>query len=276
MIALFRTEFVKAARRTRSVVIAALLIGLPTLIVIAINRPRQRANDDEGLFRLAQQSGVLVPAAVLSVMSGFLLVVMAGMFAGDSVAGDAAWGNLRYVLLRPVSRTRLLLAKAAVVGALTWICVVLAAVAALVAGVFAFGLHPLTVQAVASAGGAPAFHLATSALWLRVVMATGYVAFGFTALIAMGSFISTLTDAPTGAIGATVGVYIVSQILNSITQLGSIRYAFPTHYLDSWQPMFTENRFPKDMAVGLAVQVVYLVVFLTAAVMWFKRKDISS
>jgi len=40
---------------------------------------------------------LLVPAPVLSVMSAFLLVVIAGTIAGDSVAGDAAWGNLRYL-----------------------------------------------------------------------------------------------------------------------------------------------------------------------------------
>jgi ABC-2 type transport system permease protein len=119
VIALLRTEFVKAARRTRTLVVAVALVGLPTLIVVAIkargNRPRD--NDrGEGLFRLASQSGLLVPAAVLSVMSGFLLVVVGGSIAGDSVAGDAAWGNLRYLLMRPVSRARLLFAKATVAG----------------------------------------------------------------------------------------------------------------------------------------------------------------
>ena len=109
VIALLRTEFVKAAIRMRTLVVAVLLVGLPTLIVVAIksrgNRP-DRGQNGEGLFRLAQQSGLLVPAAVLGVASAFLLVVIAGLLAGDSVASDSAWGNLRYVLMRPVSRTR--------------------------------------------------------------------------------------------------------------------------------------------------------------------------
>lgn len=41
---------------------------------------------------------------------------------------------------------------------------------------------------------------------------------------------STLTDIAASAIGATVGVYIVSEILDSISQLGQVRYAFPSHY----------------------------------------------
>ena len=88
MIALVRTEFTKAASRMRTLIIALLLVGLPTLIVVAINarRDRPRRDDGEGLFRLASQSGLLVPAAVLSATSGFLLIVIAGTFAGDSVA----------------------------------------------------------------------------------------------------------------------------------------------------------------------------------------------
>lgn len=124
MIALVRTEFTKAFLRLRTLVITLLLVGLPTLIVVAVktheNRPHREGG--EGLFRLAQQSGLLVPAAVLSAMSGFLLVVIAGTFAGDSVAGDAAWGNLRYLLMRPVPRGRLLVAKALVAGKLIWAC----------------------------------------------------------------------------------------------------------------------------------------------------------
>jgi ABC-2 type transport system permease protein len=282
VIALLRTEFVKAALRTRTLVITLLLIGLPTLIVVAIksrgDRPG-RGDNGEGLFRLAQHTGLLVPAAVLSVMSAFLLVVIAGLLAADSVAGDAAWGNLRYVLMRPVGRARLLFAKAAVAGLLIWVCVVLVAVVALVAGLIAFGSHPLTVPAVPAVGARPAtagFQLAASTVIVRVVIATAYVAFGFTALLALGTFFSTLSDTPTGAIGATVGVYIVSEILDGITQLGTIRYGLPTHYVDSWQPMFIQNQYPHDMIVGIVVQLAYLAVFGTAATVWFRRKDIRS
>ena len=190
VIALFRTEFVKAAVRMRTLVVVVLLIALPTLIVVAINargdRPG-RGQNGEGLFRLAQQSGLLVPAAVLGVASAFLLVVIAGLLAGDSVASDSAWGNLRYVLMRPVSRTRLLLAKAAVAAVLIWGCVLVVALTSLVAGVIAFGSHPVTVPLV-SGSGIQTFTMSTGTILLRVVVGTAYVAFGFTALLAIGTF----------------------------------------------------------------------------------------
>jgi ABC-2 type transport system permease protein len=279
VIALVRTEFTKATRRIRTLVISALLIGLPTLIVVAIHARGNRNDGDnaEGLFRLAQQSGLLVPAAVLSAMSGFLLVVVAGTLAGDSVASDAAWGNLRYLLMRPVPRDRLVVAKAFVAGVLIWACTLLVTVAALVAGVILFGSHTVTVPAPSALGGfVGGFQLDTTTLLVRVLVATAYVAFGFTALLAIGTLFSTLTDSATGAVGATIGAYIVFEILDGIPQLGSVRYLFPTHYLTAWQSMFTQDRYSQDMLAGIIVQLAYLVVFGTAAVLWFRTKDIRS
>jgi ABC-2 type transport system permease protein len=276
VIALIRTEFTKAAVRTRTLVIALILVGLPTLIVVAINArsDRPRRDRDEGLFRVASQSGLLVPAAVLSATSGFLLIIIAGTLAGDSVASDASWGNLRYVLMRPVSRVRLLLAKAFVAGTLIWAATILVALAALVAGVILFGVHPATMPGIGGLSGG--FDLSTGALILRVVIATGYVAFGFSALLALGTLFSTLTDTAASAIGATVGIYIVSEILDSISQLGQARYAFPTHYFGAWETMFTDNTYSREMMVGIVVQLAYVVVIGAAAIIWFNRKDIRS
>jgi ABC-2 type transport system permease protein len=283
VIALVRTEFTKAFVRLRTVIIAAILVGLPTLIVVAIhargNRVRDNGDNGEGLFRLAHLSGLLVPAAVLAAMSGFLLVVIAGTLAGDSVAGDASWGNLRYLLMRPVPRGRLLFAKAFVAGVLIWTCTILVVLTAAVGGITLFGSHAVAVPGqfdlttLTRTGG---FTLTVGTLLARTAFATAYVAFGFTALLALGTFFSTLTDTSAGAIGATIGVYIISEILGAITQLGTIRYAFPTYYLDAWQSMFTSNSYSKDMVAGLIVQCCYLAVFGTAAIVWFKRKDIRS
>lgn len=118
MIPLIRTEFVKAVKRGRTAAIGLALIGLPTLIAFAIHARGNRPQRDrgEGLFRLAHLSGLLVPAAVLDAMSAFLLIVVAGTLIGDAIAGDAASGNLRYLLMRPVRRARLVVAKAFVAG----------------------------------------------------------------------------------------------------------------------------------------------------------------
>ena len=286
MIALVRTEFTKAARRMRTLVIVLLLVGLPSLIVVAINAHHDhgdRGGDNaDGLFRLASQSGLLVPAAVLLAMSGFLLVVIAGTFAGDSVAGDAGWGNLRYLLMRPVARGRLLIAKAFVAGVLIWAATILVALAGLVAGIALFGSHAVVVPSVSFVDNGRVFSqfglrtLTETMLLERTALATAYVAFGFTALLALGTLFSTFTDSAASAIGATIGVYIVSEILDAITALGRVRYGFPTHYASSWTTMFTANHFSREMLIGVIVQAIYFVVAGGAALVVFRRKDIRS
>jgi ABC-2 type transport system permease protein len=176
--------------------------------------------------------------------------------------------------MRPVPRGRLLVAKALVAGVLVWACTFLVAIAALIAGIVLFGSHAVTVPTVP--GLLQGFQLEPAPLLVRLLVATIYVSFGFTALVAVGTLFSTLTDTATGAVGAAVGVYIVSEILDGISQLGTIRYGFPTHYMSAWQSMFTENRYSHDMIAGIFVQLAYVVVFGTAAVLWFRSKDIRS
>src|SRR5262249_45095802 len=177
-----------AARRMRPWLVVALRVGLPLLIVLAVHshHPGQGADEGPGLFRLARQSGLLIPAAVLSVTSAFLLVVIAGTFAGDSVAGDSAWGNLRYLLMRPVPRGRLLVAKSIVAGVLIWMSTFLVVIASLIAGVIMFGAHPVSFPGVEFLRGVEVFRLSESTIVWRVLVATSYVSFGFSALLALG------------------------------------------------------------------------------------------
>ena len=171
--------------------------------------------------------------------------------------------------MRPVPRVRLLVAKAIVAGVLIWAATILVALAALVAGLVAVRRprrrRARLRRALARRPLLTAFELGHGALLLRVGdRRPRYVAFGFTALLALGTLFSTLTDTAASAIGATVGVYIVSEILDGISQLGRVRYVFPTHYLDAWESMFTDNRYSHDMIAGIVVQLAYLVVFGSA------------
>jgi ABC-2 type transport system permease protein len=112
-------------------------------------------------------------------------------------------------------------------------------------------------------------------LW-NLVLATAYVAWGLTAVVTFGFYVSTLTDVPQGGIGAAVGLYIVSQILDAITSLGSIRYVLPTHYFDSWDVLFFGRGPNADMLRGALLQVGYGVLFCGLAFWHFQRKDIKS
>ena len=269
MIALFRTELVKQIRRPRTYVALGIAALIPVILTIALKANPPSPESGEGFLALAPNSGLFVPVAALRFMSRFFLVLLAALFAGDAVAAESGWGNLRYMLVRPLPRPRLLGAKLGVSALFALAATVAIVVAGLIAGLIAFGWEGITV---------PIAGLSQSAgqlLW-NLVIATAYVAWGLSAVVSFGFYVSTLTDVPQGGIGAAVGLYIVSQILDAITSLGSLRYALPTHYFDSWDALFFGRGPDADMLRGVLLQVGYLVLFCGLAFWHFQRKDINS
>jgi ABC-2 type transport system permease protein len=264
---------VKQWRRARTYIALGIVVVLPVIMTIAVKygeRGRRGENPDL-LFELARRSGLVMPAAALLFMSQFLLVVVVAIFAGDAVAGEATWGNLRYLLVRPLNRNRLLGAKLAMAAVFALIATMLVVATGLIAGGLAFGFHRIDVDLVTFS-----LHESVPQLLQHLGIATGYVAWCMASVVALAFMVSTMTDTATGAIGAGVGFYVVSQILDAIPQLGSIRYGLPTHYLSDWRPLFVANRANADLIRGVAVQLPYVVVFLFAAFWWFNRKDILS
>jgi ABC-2 type transport system permease protein len=270
MVALFRTEVAKQVRRPRTYVALGIAVLIPLIATIALKaNPPNPQSGDEGLFVLAPNSGLLMAVASLRFMSRFALVLIAALFAGDAIAAEAGWGNLRYMLVRPIGRPRLLGAKLGVSAMFAVIATVLITLTGLVAGGIAFGWGGVTV---------PFSGLSQSAgqlLW-NVVLATFYVAWSLAAVVSLGFFVSTLTDVPAGGVGAAIGLYIVSQILDSISSVGSIRYVLPTHYLDAWNVLFFGRGPNADMLRGVLLQIGYVVLFCGLAFWRFQRKDVLS
>jgi ABC-2 type transport system permease protein len=277
MIALLRTEVVKQARRPRTWVALGLMAAVPIIITFALwANPPQLSQDGgtDNLFYLATHSGLYLPAAIMMVMSRFLLIMVAALFAGDAIASEASWGNLRAMLARPIRRERLLGVKFSISLALAFLATLIIVVTALVAGVIAFGSHPLQFPAGLSSFAPPTQSVGT--LLGHLGIAGGYIAWSLVSIVAFGFMISTMTDSPAGAGSAAFGLYITSSILDNIKAVGVIRNVFPTHYIDAWQSLFTQNAASSDLARGALLQVGYLVVFGSIAWWYFRRKDIMS
>jgi ABC-2 type transport system permease protein len=242
MLGLLRTEIAKQWRRPRTWVALGFVMVVPIIITIALklNPPDfSGEGDGERFFYLATQTGLIVPVAALRLMSRFFLVVVVCMFAGDAIASEAGWGNLRYLLVRPVGRGRLLTVKLVVAAMFAALATALVALSGLVVGVIAFGWHPLEIP------------------FLGLSQSPG-------------------GDASAGAIFAAVGLYIITVILDQITSLGSIRYGLPLHYFDAWSDLFSRNQFTDDMWRSIFLQVPYVILFCGIAWWWFRRKDVKS
>jgi ABC-2 type transport system permease protein len=260
-----RVEFEKQFLRLRTLLTLGIMAAIPTLMTIALEL-RNRQPRDNDLFALAKHSGLNMPLAALSVMTNFLLPAVVAIYAGSAIAEEATWGSLRYLLLRPVSRGRVLIAKLAVVLLLSTAAALLIAATGVIEGVIAFGWKPVLTPSLNLVQPDTAF--------LRLAVATIYVAWSMTGIIALGFMLSTLTDATMGAVSGAVGVAILSEILVAITPLGGIRTILPTYHWHAWESLFANPVTTSHMAWGVLLQVPYVVVFLSVGWWWFHRKDI--
>ncbi len=268
---MFRVEWAKALRRWRTYLIAAALGGVPFLIVVALklSPPSGPAGQDAPPF-LEQivRNGLFAPLTGLAVVQPFFLSLAIGLFAGDAIAGEAQGGTLRYLLVRPVARTRLVLAKYA--AAMTLIGVLLLGVVAsgLFFGGVVFGFGPLPTLSGST--------LSVGSGLMRILGSGLYILAAAAGIAAIGVFVSTLTDSGPGAMVATVILAIGSQVLDQIPSLHVIHPYLPTH---DWLAFTDLFRFPiawDGMRAGLAVSAIYAVVFLGLAVWSFGRKDVTA
>ncbi len=268
---MIRGELSKSARRLRTWAAFGALAALP--IIATIGTALSDEPDDptqSSLYEVSTASGINNAIAALAFMSPFFLVIVIAVFGGEPVAGEAQWGTLRSLLVRPVGRARLLARKLVSAAVLSVVATFWVALVGLVAGTIAFGWHGVEV---------PFFGEIWSANEgaLRLAIAALYVAWSSMYVLALAFMISTMSDQPYGAIGTAVGVAIASQILSALPALAMLHPWLPSKYLFLWQQFFlTHTIHWSQLGRGLAIQVLYGALFLSIAFWWFRRKDIVS
>jgi ABC-2 type transport system permease protein len=253
----------------------AMLAAVPIIVTVSsyVDPPRDR-RFEVNLFSILTSSGINVGLISLVIMSDFFLVVVVAAFAGESVSGEATWGTLRYLLVRPVSRAKLVLAKLTVAYVLTLIAVLTIVGAGLIAGTIAFGWHDAIAIQQTRFFPLPVAVPANEA-FLRLLLASGYVALTMLAVVAIGIFLSTLTDSTAAAVVSTVVVVVASQVLTAVPSLSSIKPLLPTRYWDEWRNLFMGVS-THDMWKGVASALAYTALFTVIALWRFQRKDILS
>jgi ABC-2 type transport system permease protein len=278
---MIRIELAKQWRRPRTVLTFAALAAFSIVLTIALAASGAGQIERVGdipLLVVPNKSGFSVPVIALASTMKFFLPLAVAIFAGESVAGEAGWGSLRYALSRPVSRSRYLFSKLIVALLFSVAAVVLVPLAALVVGTIAFGWHPFTAidGSASSALHSTVVTFGGSAALGRLAVGTAYVAAGMTSIFAFAFLLSTLTTRPFAAVAGGVGLTIVSRVLNAdyLPGVAVLNSYMPNNDVDLWQHFFQQPAQTSGMLHFLGLQVVYVTVFLTAAWWWFTRKDI--
>jgi len=273
-------ELVKQLHRPRGWVTLGLVAAVPIVLVLVVGLSRPTVAERLGDYGsvVTNSSGLTLPLIALSAMLLFLLPLAVAVFAGETVAGEASWGSLRYLLARPVPRSRVLASKAVVAAGFSVATVVVVVVSGVVGGVLAFGWHPVTVVDLQHT---TVFHVAAAtfsapAMVLRTLAAAAFILATLASTFAFAFFLSTLTTRPFSAVAGGVGLSLVSRALDNVPGLHALSPWLPVtdSGTTAWTGFFTSPPQTTDVVHTLVVQAVYSAGFLIAAFVWFTRSDI--
>jgi ABC-2 type transport system permease protein len=221
-----------------------------------------------GLVDLATSSGANFTIFSLFASSTFLLVVVVALFFGDTIASEASWSSLRYLLAMPIPRARLLRQKAIVSALLSLLGLIVLPLVATGVGVVFYGAGNLQSPTGESISFATSMG--------RVALGVAYLFVHLSWVAGAALLLSVTTDAPLGAVGGAVLLSILSQILDSITALGDLRNYLPSHYAFAWADLLSADIDWSDMTWGAFSAVCYATVFGLLAWRKFATKDITS
>ncbi|AXG78369.1 ABC transporter permease [Streptomyces paludis] len=273
---LLGSELALVLRRRRTWALLGVLAAVPVLIGIAV---KIQTSDDgtvggggaaHGPAFLTQvtNNGLFLVFAALAATLPVFLPMAVGVIAGDALAGEASAGTLRYLLVAPAGRTRLLLVKYASTLVFCLVATLTVAASALAVGALLFPLGEVTTIS--------GTRIPFGDGLIRALLIAVLVAASLAGLAAVGLFVSTLTSSGIGAMAATVGLVVTAQILDTIPQLHAVQpYLFP-HYWLSFADVLRDPFYWEDIGKNLQLQAVYAAVFGSAAWARFTTKDITT
>ncbi len=226
------------------------------------------ASSGAAYFSQLAGNGVFLTFVALSLLLILVLPMVTGVIAGDSVAGEAGYGTLRYLLSVPAGRTRLLAVKYATIVVWAVAATFVVSVVALLAGLVLFGAGPVTLLSGTTVSLADGL--------VHVLLVTLYVCAAMAALGAIGLAISTFTEHAIGAIAALLVVVVASEVVENIPQFAPAAPYLPT---DWWLSFDSLLRTPIDTTTlwhGLLSFFVYAAIFLAIAWARFTSADVTS
>ncbi len=264
-------ELRKLVTRPRTWITIALIDALPTLVAVllALTDLGPRPGTGPAFLSAVLSDGTLFPLAALAIVLPLFLPVAVALTAGDAIAGEAQTGTLRYLLARPVGRTRLLLAKLVSIVAFVLLTVLVVAATGYVVGALLLGDAPLS----SSVSGTT---LSPEELAWRTVLALGYAVLAMLGVAVIALFFSTVTDSPQGAAMGALAFLVASTLLLTLDAANALDPYLPTRYWLAFVDLFRDPILWRDVLRGVLQQAIYVLVFLGAAWANFSTRDITS
>jgi ABC-2 type transport system permease protein len=264
----FVSEIGVLFRRRRTWAMLLALAAIPVLIAVAVRVSSSGRGGGPAFIDSITQNGLFVGIAGLTIAIPLFLPLTVGVVAGDSIAGEASTATLRYLLVSPVGRIRLLVVKYLAAVAFCLAATLTLAIAGILIGIALFPVGPVTLLSGDTVNVGESL--------VRSLLIALYATVSLLGPAAIGLFISTLTDAPVGAMAATVVLSIVSQVLGSLSQTEWLHPWLFSHFWLNFADMLRQPIEWSSFGQNALLQLGYVVVFGALAYGRFSSKDILS
>src|ERR1019366_7806827 len=139
-----RSELRLIFGRRRNQAGLGILAVVPLIIAIAVKVWTPRAGRGPDFFTSITSNGLFVALAALTLEMSLFLPLAVGTIAGDSIAGEANIGTLRYLLTVPVHRARLIAVKFAAITIFSLVATAWVSLVGAAAGLALFGGGEMT------------------------------------------------------------------------------------------------------------------------------------
>lgn len=254
-------------RRRRNIAGLGVLAAVPIILAVAVKSAGGGGGGPDFVSSIVG-NGLFVAFAALTLQLPLFLPLAVATIAGDSVAGEANIGTLRYLLTVPAGRNRLLAVKYAAIVVFAFTAVGLIAVVGSVIGLALFGGGDMVLFSGTTVGFGQAV--------VRLLLTCAYLGCGLAALGALGLFVSTLTEQPIGATVAVVLINLMMIICDAIEQLSWLHPWLLTHWWMAFGNLLRDPIATADLQRGLLTFGGYALVFWLLAWARFTTKDVTS
>jgi len=268
----FSSELRQVFLRRRNLLLLAVVALFPIIIGIGLRLASHPhgGGGGGGLSFVTQLTGngIFLTFIALSLLLTLVMPVVVAVVAGDSIAGEAGYGTLRYLLAVPAGRTRLLAVKYAVIVVFAVAVTFDVSAVALATGAVLFPLGPVTLLSGTTVSLAEGI--------LRLVLVSLYVSAAMAALGAIGLAVSTLTEHAIGAIAALAIFVVASEVADQVPQFAVIQPYLPTHWWNSFDALLRVPIDSSTLLKGLLSFAVYLLIFGSFAWARLTTADVTS
>lgn len=277
--AILTNELIKTIRRPRS------FIGFAVISFVCMMLQAAFYHDGKEILSFVTQqfensfsvqgkvlNGNLICFIVLQTLIVQMPLLVA-LVTGDLISGETASGTIRFLLTRPASRTKIVLAKWLSGLFYTFLLLVVLGIFALFVSRFIFGSGDL--MALNSDG--LTIISADDINW-RWALAFGIAFLSLSVVASLATMLSTIMDNSITPIVSVMAIIIIFTIIGmfDLPSFDVIKpFLFTTHMI-SWRSLFEDPIPYSDIWTSCLILVIHIVLFVSISVYYFNKKDITS